>query len=238
MAGVTAPRVLLADPHCIVREGVRALLERGGEFSVVGEASGAHEALALVDRLKPDAVVTELNLREGCGLKLIEETHTRFPQIAIVVLTAFRARDRVASARRAGARGYLMKCRGRRDLVAALRTARTGRWYRSAEQESRVRGFLAQPQHGNFASSRVAFLTSRQHAVLRLLALGHSTREIAAALGVSVQAVHRLRERLLSSLQLRGIAALTRLAVREGLIDEASDPPLPAPREPLAPSTV
>lgn len=225
---VPVRRVVLADPHCIVRQGVRALLEREGEFSVVGEAAGVGEALTLVDELLPDAVITELHLGDGSGLQLIEQMHSRFPHIAILVLTGLRARDRVASARRAGARGYLMKSRGRRELVAALRTASTGRWYRSNE---RAEGpHQASLDHGetNYASSRVAYLTSRQLQVLKALALGYRTREIAAMMGVSMQAVHRLRERLLSSLQLRGIAALTRLAVREGLI---GDPvPIPARR--------
>lgn len=219
-----APRILLADPHRIVRQGVRALLEREGEFSVVGEAAGADEALALVDQLRPDAVVTELHLQEGSGLHLIEQTHARFPQIAIFVLTAFRARDRVASARRAGARGYLMKSRGRHELVAALRTTRSGRWYRSNEVADHPQQTRLNPDEANYASSRVAFLTSRQLQVLRLLALGYVTREIAERMGVSVQAVHRLRERLLTSLQLRGTAALTRLAIREGLIADAPPP--------------
>jgi len=224
--GGQAARILLADPHCIVRQGVRALLESEGEFSVVGEAAGAGEALALVDQLQPDAVITELHLGDGSGLQLIEQTHARFPQIAILVLTAFRARDRVASARRAGARGYLMKSRGRRELVAALRTARSGRWYRSNEVEGHPRRATPNPDDGNYASSRVAFLTSRQLQVLRLLALGYPTRKIAEMMGVSVQAVHRLRERLLNSLRLRGTAALTRFAVREGLITDA---PAPSP---------
>ena len=211
------PTVLLADPHRIVRQAVRILLECEGEFAVVGEAGGAAEAAALVDRLQPDAVITELHLGEGSALEFIAETHARFPQIAILVLTAFRARDRVASARRAGARGYLMKNRGRRELVSALRTARAGRWYRPDQVVARA-ARTPTPEDANYASTRVAYLTSRQQQVLQALALGHPTRDIAQMLGVSVQAVHRLRERLLQALQLRGTAALTRFAVREGLV--------------------
>ena len=193
------------------------LLEREGEFAVVGEAGDAAEAAALVDRLRPDAVITELHLSEGSALQFIADTHARFPQIAIVVLTAFRARDRVASARRAGARGYLVKNRGRSELVAALHMARAGRWYRAAQVATRA---ARRPTRDDatHASTSAAYLTSRQQQVLQSLALGHPTRDIAQMLGVSVQAVHRLRERLLQALQLRGTAALTRFAVREGLV--------------------
>lgn len=192
------------------------LLEREGEFTVVGEAGDAAEAATLVDRLRPDAVITELHLSEGSALQFIADTHARFPQIAIVVLTAFRARDRVASARRAGARGYLVKSRGRSELVAALHMARAGRWYRAAQGTTRA---ARRPtRDDSHASTSAAYLTFRQQQVLQSLALGHPTRDIAQMLGVSVQAVHRLRERLLQALQLRGTAALTRFAVREGLV--------------------
>jgi DNA-binding NarL/FixJ family response regulator len=111
----------------------------------------------------------------------------------------------------------LMKNRGRTELVAALRTARAGRWYR-AEQVATRAARRPKPDDTNHASTSASYLTFRQQQVLQSLALGHPTRDIAQMLGVSVQAVHRLRERLLQALQLRGTAALTRFAVREGLV--------------------
>jgi two-component system, NarL family, nitrate/nitrite response regulator NarL len=203
----SALRVLLADQHCIVRHGVRALLEANAQFVVVGEAAGVGEALSLVERLQPDAIVTELNLREGCALRLIEETHARFPSIAIVVLSEFCAPDRVAAARRAGARGYVMKGYGRRELEAALRTTSTGRWYGAA----------------GAGTTHRARLTSRQHQVLRLLAVGCPARQIATKMGISLRAVYRLCERLEDTLQVRGISGLLRFAVREGLISDQPD---------------
>jgi DNA-binding NarL/FixJ family response regulator len=199
-----ALRVLLADQHCIVRHGVRALLEANAQFVVVGEAAGVGEALELVARLQPDVIVTELNLREGCALRLIEETRTRFPSIAIVLLTEFCAPDRVAAARRAGALGYVLKSCGRRELVAALRIASAGRWY----------GVTARA--GATHRSR---LTARQQQVLHMLAVGSPARQIAVQMGISLRAVYRLRERLQDTLQVRGVTGLMRFAAREGLIE-------------------
>lgn len=199
-----ALRVLLADQHRIVRHGVRALLEANAQFVVVGEAAGVGEALALVERLQPDAIVTELNLREGCALRLIEGSRALFPSIAIVVLTEFCAPDRVAAARRAGARGYVMKSCGRRELVAALRTANAGRWY----------GVAARPE-----TTHRARLTTRQQQVLHLLAVGCPARQMAVQMGISLRGVYRLRERLQDTLQVRGVPGLLRFAAREGLIE-------------------
>lgn len=211
-------RIVLVDAHCIFRQALRSLLASQGGFEVVGEAGRAGEALELIGTLQPDLLLTDLHLPDESGTRFIEQVHARFPKLAILVLTALRARGAAAAARKAGALGYLLKDQGRDELSAALREVVAGRWY-SAEIPAGTR--RARGTEASSSSARAAYLTDRQRQVLRSVALGHSTREIASALGVSVRAVHKQRERLRISLQLNSTAALTRFASREGLLEES-----------------
>jgi DNA-binding NarL/FixJ family response regulator len=165
-------------------------------------------------------VVTDLHLAEGSGVQLIEQIHARFPKVAILVLTALRAHNVVAAVRKAGALGYVLKDRGRGELLKALREVAAGRWYRSiAPAAAASRAWM---EEGGSLSTRAAYLTERQRQVLRWVALGYRAREIAQMLGVSVRAVHKQRERLRDALQLHSTAALTRFAEREGLAQESA----------------
>ncbi len=191
------------------------------EFTVVGEAGQGAEALELIAGVRPDVVVTDLHLTDGSALPLIEQIHARFPRVAILVLTALRARDAAVTSRKAGALGYVLKDYGRSELLTALREVAAGRRYRSlAPAAPGVRRQVAEPS----SSARAAYLTERQRQVLRSVARGYRTREIAQMLGVSIKAVHKQREQLRITLQLDSTAALTRFAVREGLAEETPAP--------------
>ena len=214
-------RVLLIDPQRIFRQALRILLGTEPDFTVIGDAGERGEALAMIDALRPDIVITDLRLGEESGLQHIEEIHARFPQVAILVLTASRAHDVAREIRRTGALGYLLKDQGREELQIALREVAAGRRYRSAIPAVRVG---RTPPNASSLGSRAVYLTERQRQVLRSLALGYGTRDIAQMLGVSVRAVHKQRERLRHALQLHSTAALTRFAEREGLAQEATPP--------------
>jgi len=220
-------RIILVDPQRLFRQALRALLDAQAGFSVVGETGSAAEALELAGALKPDVVVTELHLADGSqagensGNALIGTLHSRLPEVAILVLTSARARDVAAAVRRAGARGYLLKEHGREELLRALREVTAGRWYRSITPEACPR---TAARDDRYLNNRAAYLTQRQRQVLRSVALGYRTREIAQMLGVSVRAVHRLRERLRLALRLNSTAELTRFAVRAGFTEGAAEP--------------
>ena len=222
-----AHRILLVDPQRLFRQALRGLLEAEPGFSVVGEAGSPAEALELVGVLKPDVVVTELHLgddsytRESCGSGLIRTLHSRFPATAILVLTSARAHDVAAAVRKAGALGYLLKEHGREELLRALREVTAGRWYRAIVPEMSARTAARERRH---LGNRAAYLTERQRQVLRSVALGYRTREIAQMLGLSVRAVHRQRERLRLALHLNSTAELTRFAEREGFTEGAAEP--------------
>jgi DNA-binding NarL/FixJ family response regulator len=215
-----ACRIVLIDSQRILRQALRILLAAEDGFAVVGDAGQATEALELIGALKPDVVVTDLHLAEGSGVQIIEQIHARFPKVAILVLTALRAHDVAAAVKKAGALGYLLKDRGRGELLTALRRVAAGRWYRSVVPA--VPAMHARLDEVIHLSTRAAYLTERQRQVLRGVALGYRAREIAEMLGVSVKAVHKQRERLRDALQLNSTAALTRFALREGFVQESA----------------
>jgi two-component system response regulator NreC len=214
--GVAACRIVLVDGQQIFRQAVRALLSAEPGFVVVGEAGRLAEALEVVGRQRPDVVLSDLKLPDSPDMQLIAQLRVVCPQAAFVALTALHARDHRAAARKAGALGYLPKQRGRAELLAAIRHVLNGRRYRS-ELPRNARSGAAASGH---TAGGAALLTERQREVLRSLALGHRAREIAAALGVSVRAVYKQRERLRETLQLDSTAALTRFAAYEGFTED------------------
>jgi DNA-binding NarL/FixJ family response regulator len=206
---------VLIDGQRIFRQALRVLLSTEDGFAVVGEAGQRSEAFELIANLQPDVVITDLHLTDGSGAQLIEDIRAHFPKVAILVLTAVRARDAAAAARKAGALGYLLKECGHSELRSALRAIVAGRRYRSRSSTftTRMRADL------NRVGNRAAYLTERQRLILRSLARGQPTRQIAQTLGVSVRSVQKQRERLRITLQLDGTAALTRFALREGFAE-------------------
>ena len=208
-------RLVLIDGQRIFRQALRVLLSTEDGFAVVGEAGQRSEAFELIANLQPDVVITDLHLTDGSGAQLIEDIRAHFPKVGILVLTAVRARDSAAAARKAGAMGYLLKDCGRSELRSALHAIVAGRRYRSRTPMSSTRMRADLSGFGN----RAAYLTERQRLILRSVARGHPTRQIAQMLGVSVRAVQKQRERLRITLQLDGTAALTRFALREGFAE-------------------
>jgi DNA-binding NarL/FixJ family response regulator len=214
-----ACRIVVVDSQRILRQALGVLLAAEDEFAVVGDAGQGPEALELIGALQPDVVITDLHLTDGSGVEIIEQIHARFPKVAILVLTALRAHNVVAAVRKAGALGYLLKDRGRGELLSALREVAAGRGYRSVVPAAPGRARVDEVNH---LSARAAYLTERQRQVLRGVALGYRAREIAQMLGVSVKAVHKQRERLRDALQLNSTAALTRFAMREGFAQDGA----------------
>lgn len=214
--------VILIDRHRIVREAVRCMIDATDEFRVVGEAADAAEALPLLDSLRPDVVLTDFPLPDHTGVQFIAEFQSRLPQLGILVLSALPKRENAVAAMKVGARGYLLKDCAGSELLAAIRSVAAGGTYLCkslADSESRS---CVREERGR-ADMAVTNLTERQRLVLRSVALGHTNREIARMLGVSAKAIQKHRERLSDALDLHGTAALTRYAVREGLLPERTD---------------
>lgn len=203
-------RVVLADDHDLVRSGVRALLGQVPGVEVVGEARDGGELVDLVERLRPDVAMTDLSMPGTDGLSAIATLHERHPQVRLLVLSMH---DEVETVRRAvasGASGYLMKDAPASELQEAIQSVvATGR-YLSPALVMR----LQQPQPPAIDEQ----LTARQIEILRLIAQGKASKEIAFELGLSPKTVDVHRARIMERLAINDIASLTRYAIRQGLV--------------------
>lgn len=206
-----AQRVLLADDHGVVREGLRVLLERVG-FQVVAEACDGREALTKASALRPDVAVVDVAMPLLNGIDVTRALRKEGLRTKVILLTFHTERQYVAAAFEAGVSGYVVKTQASADLVRALHEIARGRSYVSPAVGDV--GDLA----GLRLSKRRDTLTRREREVLQLVAEGKSTKEAAAILGVSVKTADTHRTHIMTKLDIHDTAGLVRYAIREGLI--------------------
>jgi len=205
-------RILLADDQVIVREGVRALLEREG-FEVVAEASDGREAVRLATTLQPDIAIFDLGLPVLNGLDATREILRASPGTRSIVLTVLAERQNVLDALRAGAKGYVVRTQAAADLLLAIHEVSRGAIYLSPS----ISGIVVEA-YLTLSDAPSDPLTPRERQVLQLVAEGRRTREIADLLGVSVKTAESHRVRIMGKLGIRQTAGLVRYAIRQGLI--------------------
>jgi DNA-binding NarL/FixJ family response regulator len=206
-------RILLADDHIIVRQGLRAWVERAG-FEVIGEASDGAEALKLAQTLKPDVAVFDLMMPTMSGLDAARQILGSNPTMPIILLTMHTEEHHVAAALRAGVKGYVLKTQAAEDLIQAIREVVRGRPYLSPGVSSAViSGYL------NGTPALGDPLTAREAQVLKLVAEGHTSKEIASTLNLSVKTAESYRANLMEKLDIHDTAGLVRYAIRRGLIE-------------------
>jgi DNA-binding NarL/FixJ family response regulator len=211
-----ATRVLLVDDHPMVRAGLRAVLAGMVGVEVAGEASDGVEALAEVARLAPDIVITDIGMKGMNGLELAARLQTDHPATRVIVLSMHDGEEYVARALKNGASGYVLKDAAPLELELAMRAAMAGHVYLSPRTSRQVvDGMLGQRDGG---SSSLASLSPRQREILRLMAEGNATKEIAYSLGISVKTVEAHRAQIMERLEIRDLAGLVRFAVRHGLV--------------------
>ena len=209
-------QLVLVEPHGILREGLKALIELQPNWRVVGAFGSAEEALSCLGELRPHVVVTELALPGMPGVHFIEEIHRRFPACRTLVLTSYVEEDYFRSALNAGAGGYLLKHAGSAELVSSLRTVSGGQHYvcKSMADKVLVR-YLSPP--GARRSVESPSITAREREVLVAIAHGNSNKQIARELGVSPKTVEKHRSNLMRKLCLHNTAAITMFAIRHGM---------------------
>src|SRR3954465_6703743 len=206
-------RILLADEHCIVRQGLRALLEGAG-LTVVGEAADGQEAVPLPATLNPDGVVLDLIMPNLNGLDAGRQILQRHPGTPILLLTMHTEEHHVAAALRAGIKAYLLKTQAAEDLVRAIREVVRGHVFLSAAiSRVVVEGYVS----GVAAPGES--LAPRERQVLQLVAEGNTSKEIAVMLGLSVKTVDSYRARVMEKLGVHETAGLVRYAIRHGVIE-------------------
>jgi DNA-binding NarL/FixJ family response regulator len=205
-------RVVLADDHEIVRDGMKAVLEREG-FEIVGEASDGHTAVRTVGALRPDVAVIDVAMPMLNGIDASREIGVLCPATRVILLTIHTEAPYVLEAFRAGVRGYVLKTQGAYDLCRAIREAADGRMYLSPGISSTVVSQCLSPQHAAEDP-----LTRRERQVLQLVAESKTTKQIAIVLGVSSKTAESHRMRLMSKLNIHDTAGLVRYAIRRGLV--------------------
>jgi two-component system, NarL family, response regulator NreC len=208
----TPCRVLLADDHQVVRQGLRELLTREG-YQIVAEAANGREAVKLAEEFCPDLAVVDLSMPLLNGVDAAREIMHCSPRTAVILLTMHTEDPYVMNALRAGIRGYVLKSQASTDLLLAIQEVSRGSMYLSP----RVSGVLLQTFSGRATVSRDP-LSGREREVLQLVAEGKTTKEIAQLLGVSAKTAESHRSRIMEKLDIHETAGLVRYAVRQGLI--------------------
>ncbi len=205
-------RVVLADDHVLVRQGLKSLLEREG-FQVTGEASDGQEAVRLVEKIQPDIAVMDISMPMLNGLDAARELKRSCPRTKTVLLTRHDEDQYVTEALRAGVKGYVLKNQAANDLVHAIHQVSRGQVYLSpGVSQAVVEAYLAKTE------VPVDPLTTRERQVLQLIAEGKSTKDIASLLGISVKTAESHRSRLMQKLDIHETASLVRYAIRRGLV--------------------
>ncbi|HLE77923.1 MAG TPA: response regulator transcription factor [bacterium] len=212
-------RIVIADDHSIVREGVRMILATQRDFDVVGEAGSGEEALDLIETLRPDVVVMDISMPGIGGIEATAQVKQRHPSINVLALTMHEDESYVFRLLRAGASGYVLKRAAATDLVAAVRAASRGEafLYPSVARDV-IADYLRRVEAGE-EKERYDGLTSREREILTLIAQGLSNQEIARNLYISIKTVQTHRAHILEKLGLHDRTELVRYAIRKGLIE-------------------
>ncbi len=211
-------RILLADDHEVVRDGVRALLEKQTDMEVIGEASDGREAARLAEELRPDVVVMDVGMPNLNGIDATRRILNAHPQIAVVMLSMHQDESYVLRSLKAGAKGYLLKESLRSDVLEAIRAVAQGRSFLTKKISRMMQEDYIQEMEQRGLEDSYELLTDREREVLQLAAEGKPNKEIAAALNISLTTVETHRTHILQKLGLHSVPELILYAVRKGII--------------------
>lgn len=211
-------RVLLVDDHRLIRGGLRLMLERESDVSVVGEAADGREAVALAKSVKPDVVVMDVGMPNLSGIEAVHQMTQENPQLAIVMLSMHSDESYVLRALKAGARGYLLKDSAEADLLKAVHAVAGGKSYFSPAVSKVLLDDYVRKLKRSGTEDPYDLLTPREREVLQLIAEGRSNKDVANLLNLSVYTIESHRSNLMEKLNLKGLPELILYAVRKGII--------------------
>ncbi len=211
-------RIVIAEDHTILREGLRSLLSSSPDFEVVGEAEDGREAIRCVEKLKPDLILTDLSMPRMNGMEAIREIKKTSPKTKILVLTVHKTEEYILATLKAGADGYLLKDSTHTELLMAVKNVISGKRYISPGiSEKVIEGYV---EGKKTLKPRTSWetLTQREREILKLIAEGYRNKEIADDLCISVKTVEKHRANLMEKLNLHNVQALTAFAIEKGLV--------------------
>ncbi|MDP2958283.1 MAG: response regulator transcription factor [Longimicrobiales bacterium] len=217
----TSIRVIIADDHAVVRQGIRIVLEEIPGLEVLAEAADGEEVLALLTAHAPDMLVLDISMPRKTGLEVAKELRAQGSEMGILVLSMHDNPEYVLEAVRAGADGYVLKDVGPSELREAVRAVAEGREYFTERVTHQLSVALREELERERQRSKLDQLTGREREVLIRVAKGRTNREIAEEFGISPRTVETHRERVMAKLRIRTVAGLTRFVVENGLEDES-----------------
>ena len=211
-------RIVLADDHTVMRNGLRLLLERQPNLKVVGEAADGRQAVALSESANPDVVIMDIGMPNLNGIEAARQIVSHNPRTAIAILSMHSDESYVIRALKAGARAYLLKDSAEADLLAAIRALSEGKsFFSPAISRILVEDYMRQLERQG-AEDTYELLTNREREILQLLAEGKTNKEVAAMLNLSLYTVETHRTHILQKLNLHSVPELILYAVRKGII--------------------
>ena len=211
-------RILLADDHTIMRNGLRLLLERQPGFQVIGEAADGRETVEMTDTLRPDVVVLDIAMPNLNGIEAARQIASKLPAIALVILSMHSDESYVLRALKAGARAYLLKDSAESDLIGAIKAVTEGKaFFSPAISKMLVDDYVRRLQQRGVDDS-YELLTTREREILQLVAEGKSNKDVANLLSLSVYTVETHRGNIMQKLNLHSVPELILYAVRKGVI--------------------
>jgi DNA-binding NarL/FixJ family response regulator len=211
-------RVLVADDHAIIREGLRVMLGNQTDMEVVGTAANGREAVRLVAEYKPDVVVLDISMPELNGIEAIFQMLPRHPHIKVIVLSIHETKPYVHRALKAGAKGYLIKETAGLEVVDAVRAVYRGERYLSQRISDLLTHAFFRNLEVPMEASPLEQLSSREREILQLVAEGKTSQEIAKRLSISPKTVDTYRSRLMQKIGVEDMAGLVKFAIQHGVI--------------------
>lgn len=211
-------RVLLADDHSVVREGLRHVLAGDPELAVVGEAGTGPEAMAMAAAERPDVVLLDLTMPGAGGLEVLRHVRATLPEIRVLILSVHDDQEYVLESVRAGAHGYLRKDSSPAEIRQAIRAVHAGDAYFSPPVARHLTSALRDAPTAVPPEGDITALTAREREVLVRVVRGLTNRETASELGISVRTVEAHRDSLMRKLRIHTVAGLTRFAISQGLL--------------------
>jgi DNA-binding NarL/FixJ family response regulator len=211
-------RIVIAEDHTILREGLKSLLSSNPDFEIIGEAEDGREAIRCVEKFKPDLILMDLSMPRMNGMDAIKEIKKRFSETKILVLTVHKTEEYILATLKSGADGYILKDSTHAELVLAVKNVLSGKHYISPGiSEKVIEGYLEGKKTLKRKSSWET-LTQREREILKLIAEGYKNKEIGDYLCISPKTVEKHRANLMEKLDLHNVQALTTFAIEKGLV--------------------